>query len=346
MATLKEIANKAGVSVSTVSRVLNHDVTILVTDDTKMRIFEAAEELEYKTIKERKTSRCNSKKVKIGIVEMYDAIMQLEDPYYLLLRNVVEKDCFESDIEVIKLFKKEDKYEFIGEEGIDGIVAIGKFSKEEISYMNNLSKNIVFLDSSPNDYLYDSVKINFELGVTQALNHLISLQHSNIGYIGSKNTLSDEKIYRLDERYKCYKEYMEDKNLYNEKYEIECNEMTSMSGYISTKKFLEENDIPTAFFIANDTIATGVYRALQEHSIVIGKDVSLIGFNDSIICKHMNPPLTSIRVHIEYLGQSAVSLIKEKINNERYYPKKVIIPSELIVRESVSCMVEKAEINI
>ncbi|MGL5381270.1 LacI family DNA-binding transcriptional regulator [Clostridium sp.] len=336
MATLKEIANKAGVSVSTVSRVLNHDSSILVTDETKMRIFEVAEELEYKTIKERKVKSKNITKLKIGIVEMYDAMMQLEDPYYLLLRNVVEKECFENNMEVVKLFKKEDKYEYIGQDDLSGIIAIGKFENQEIEYMREISENIIFLDSSPDDQAYDSVKINFKLGVNQALNHLQSLGHKNIGYIGTKYTLDDDKINRIDVRYKFYLEYMKEHNLSKEQFDIDCETMTSISGYKAMKDFLDsKKEVPTAFIIANDTIATGVYRAIQETAIVIGKDVSIIGFNDSIICKHMNPTLTSVRVHIEYLAQSAVCLMKERISGNRLFAKKVIIPSELIVRDSV-----------
>ena len=336
MATLKEIAQKSGVSMSTVSRVLNHDSTILVADETKVRIFEVAEELEYKTIRQRKTKQLEEKKSKIGIVEMYDTINQLEDPYYLLLRNVVEKECFESNIETVKLFKTQEKYEYMGTDKLNGIIAIGKFSKEEIELMETITKNLVFLDSSPNDYLYDSVKINFELGVVQALEYLNSMNHTKIGYVGCEYTYSDDKIKRVDERYKNYRDYMIHKDIYNSKYHINCENMTSISGYLSTKEFLKNiKTYPTALFIANDTLATGVYRALQEENIVIGKEISLIGFNDSIICKHTSPKLSSVRVHIHYLGQSAVSLLKERINEGRTYPKKVIIPTELIKRDSV-----------
>lgn len=333
MATLKEIASKANVSQSTVSRVLNHDSTIFVTDETKKKIFEIAEELEYKTLKERKNKTKKDLKIKVGIIEMYDTAMQLEDPYYLLLRNVVEKECFENNIDVIKLFKKDNEY--INDD-VEAIIAIGKFEKEEINSMNKITNNIVFLDSSPNDNLYDSVKVNFKSGVKQALSNLKKLGHKKIGYIGCIKTLSDEKVYEVDDRYKYYLEYMKENNMEYKKYLINCESMTSIDGYNSVKKFIDEkNELPTAFFITNDTVATGVYRAIQENNIKIGKEISIIGFNDSIICTHMNPSLSSVRVHIEYLAQSAVVLVNERINFERTYPKKVIIPSELIIRESV-----------
>ncbi|MFI3210488.1 MAG: LacI family DNA-binding transcriptional regulator [Peptostreptococcaceae bacterium] len=334
MATLKEIALKANVSQSTVSRVLNHDSTILVTDETKEKIFEIAEELEYKTLKERKNKFKEQKKIKVGIVEMYNTAMQLEDPYYLLLRNVVEKECFDNNIEVVKVFKKDEKY--VCDE-VDGIIAIGKFTKIEIDKMVKINENIVFLDSSPDDSLYDAVKVNFKNGVMQALRYLTQIGFEKIGYIGMMKTLSDFKSYELDDRYKYFLEYSTEHGINFEDYIINCNDMTSFEGYRSVKEYLSQNkELPSAFFVTNDTVATGVYRAFQEENIKIGEEVSLIGFNDSIICKHMNPQLSSVRVHIEYLAQSAVILLNERVILNRNYPKKVIIPSELIIRESIN----------
>ena len=145
MATLKEIANVVGVSVGTVSRVLNNDSTLSVGDETKIKIFNVAEEMQYKTLKQRKSSdKSKTNKLRVGIVEMYNPKEQLEDPYYLLLRSVVDKECFENEIEVVNLYKNNEEYRFIGEEFINGIIAIGKFDKSEIKSLNKLSENIVF----------------------------------------------------------------------------------------------------------------------------------------------------------------------------------------------------------
>ncbi|MGL5244754.1 MAG: LacI family DNA-binding transcriptional regulator, partial [Sarcina sp.] len=211
MATLKEIADKVGVSLATVSRVLNNDSGILVADETKVQIFRVADELEYQTVKQRKGRKKKERIFKIGIVDMYNIEKQLADPYYLLLRNVVEKKCFENEIEVVNLHKKEESYECIGNITLDGIIAIGKFQKKEIASLKNKNSNIVFLNSSPNDELYDSVKINFKLGVKQALDYFVSLGHNKIGYIGRKNKTDENNCLTLDSRFKYYREYMQEK---------------------------------------------------------------------------------------------------------------------------------------
>ena len=344
MATLKEIANVVGVSVGTVSRVLNHDSTISVGDDTKIKIFEVAEEMQYKTLKQRKTnSKIKSNKLRLGIVEMYNHSQQLQDPYYLLLRSVVEKECFDNEIEVVNLYKGENEYKYISEESLSGIIAIGKFTPKEVSMLNDICENIVFLDSSPDEQNYDSVKVNFKLGTEKALDYLMKLGHREIGYIGSSKTLDDNKEKNLDNRLKFFMEYMKSKGLYKKEYILDTEEMTAIDGYEITKNFIiNKNNMPTAFFVGTDTIATGVLKALYENNINVPNDVSIIGFNDLIASQHTIPPLTTVRVHIENLASASVDLIMEKMNKNRRYCKKVIIPSELIIREST----QKINVNL
>lgn len=336
MATLKEIANYVGCSVATVSRVLNHDSSISVSDETKIKIFDAAEELEYKTLKERKiTSKFNVNKLRVGVVEMYNHREQLQDPYYLLLRSVVEKECFDNEIEVVNIYKSENEYKFIGDEKLDGVIAIGKFTKKEIKMISEICDSIVFLDSSPDEQNFDSVIVNFKLGTNKALDYLLELGHKDIGYVGSYKTLDDVKEKNMDNRLKNYIEYMKNKNLYKEENVLDTKEMTAMAGYEATKDFIKDcKKMPTAFFVGTDTIATGVLKALYENNIKVPEDVSIIGFNDLIASQYTVPPLSTVRVHIEHLAGASVDLILEKINKNRTYCKKVIIPSELVIRES------------
>lgn len=336
MATIKEIADYVGVSSGTVSRVLNHDSTISVSDETKMKIFDAAEQLQYKTIKQRKNeSKEKVTKLRVGIIEMYNHQQQLQDPYYLFLRSVVDRECFDKGIEVVNIYKGDDGYKFIGDEELNGIISIGKFTKGEVNMMSKISDNIVFLDSSPNDHKFDSVKINYKLAINEALDYLVNLGHEEIGYIGSLKTLDDFKENNIDVRFKIYKEYMENKNIYDEENVLNTDEMTAMSGYESVKVFIKTSKkMPTAFFVSTDTIATGVLKALDENNIKVPDDISIIGFNDLIASQHTIPPLTTVRVHIENLASAAVDLIIERIIKGRKYCKKVVIPSELIIRKS------------
>lgn len=340
MATLKEIANNVGVSVGTVSRVLNHDSTISVSDETKIKIFEIAEEMQYKTLNQRK-SLIKSKEIKlrVGIVEMYSHSEQLQDPYYLLLRSVVDKECFDNEIEVVNVYKSDEGYKYIGNEEISGLIAIGKFNRNDIKMLKKISHNIVFLDSTPDEQNFDSVNVNFKLGTYKALDYLLELGHREIGYIGSFNTLDDFKEKSMDNRLKYYTDYMKKKELYKKENIVDTKEMTTIAGYEVMKNFISNNQkLPTAFFVGNDTTATGVLKALYEKNIKVPEDISIIGFNDLIASQYTIPPLTTVRVHIEHLASASVDLMLEKINKNRSYCKKVIIPSELVIRESTKSL--------
>lgn len=334
MATLREIADKVGVSLATVSRVLNNDSGILVSDETKAQILKVADELNYKTAKQKKGKVANKKISIIGIVEMYDVIKQLQDPYYLLLKSIVEKKAFENNIRLVNIFKRQDEYELLEDAKLEGIIAIGKFTEEEVHKLSERTSKMVFIDSAPNDEVYDSVKVNYKLGVKQGIDYFIEFGHKEIGFIGERYTLGDNKVAALDNRLKFFCEYMKSKDIFNSEYVIN-SEMTSDGGYNAILDYINHKKImPTAIFTANDVIASGVIKGLKEKGIKVPDEVSIIGFNDTIISQYTNPPLTAIRVHIEYLAEVAIDLMLERLKG-RKYPKKVIIPSEFILRNSV-----------
>ncbi|WP_300381432.1 LacI family DNA-binding transcriptional regulator [Clostridium sp.] len=334
MATLKEIADKVGVSLATISRVLNNDSGILVSYETKAQILKVADELNYKTAKQRKGKIFNKKIDIIGIVEMYDVVEQLQDPYYLLLRSIVEKKAFENNISLVKVFKHEGGYELLEDIKLEGIIAIGKFTEEEVLNLSEKTSKIVFIDSAPNDELYDSVKVNYKLGVKQGLDYFVELGHKKIGFIGDEYTPGDNKVVSLDNRLKFFFEYMKSKEIFNPEYIIN-SEMTADGGYRAIIDYINnKGSMPTAFFTANDAIASGVIKGLKEKGVKVPDEISIIGFNDTIISQYVNPPLPAIRVRIEYLAEVAVELMLERLK-DRSYPKKVIISSELILRNSV-----------
>ena len=333
MATIKDIAQKAGVSLATVSRVLNFDNTLSVTDDTKKRIFEVAEELDYKTVKERSVLRNNDKRLKIGIIHWYSEKEELGDPYYLSIRMGIEKECSEKNIDVVKIFKKEERYGNCGIEHLDGIMAIGKFSREDIDSFSTYSSNIVFIDSSPNERKFDSVIIDFKEAMIEVLKYLIQLGHKEIGYIGGREYIGANKELIRDKREKTYYDFMRENSLYNPNY-VRTGKFTAEDGYKLMKRMLENEEIPTAFFIASDTMATGAIKAIHESSLNVPEDISIIGFNDIATSKYLVPPLTTVKVYTEFMGVTAVGLLLERISESRDISKKVVIPFELIIRES------------
>ncbi|HAZ37464.1 MAG TPA: LacI family transcriptional regulator [Clostridiaceae bacterium] len=333
MATIKEIAKKAEVSPSTVSRVLNHDATLSVSSETKVRIFEVAQELDYKTIRERKGIVKEDKHLNFGVIDWYSETELLDDPYYLYLVTAVEKECDFANIDFYKISKANGKYSTNKLTNIDGLIAIGKFSDNEIEDLCSYTNNIVFLDSSPREKTFDSVTINVRLGITEALQYLINLGHTKIGYVGGIVT-GDHKEVAVDNRKQTFTDLMKSYNLYNPDYVYMGNKISYNEGYNIINQAIKSIDIPTAFFIANDTMATGALKALHEAKINVPNDISIIGFNDLPTSKYLVPSLTTIRVHLNFMAATAIELLQERIYKGRVIPKKVLIPSELVIRKS------------
>ena len=332
MATIKEIAEKAGVSPAAVSRVLNHDTSLSVSMETKVRILEIAEELEYKTVRERKGLSGENHRLSFGILDWYSEVELLEDPYYLYLMTTIEKECALANIDTFKINKVNDKYQVIVSR-VDGIIAIGKFCDAEIKELAAYTNNIVFLDSSPQEKTYDSVTINVRLGITEALQYLVDLGHTAIGFVGG-SVVGDHKEIAIDNRKQFFIDTMEGYGLYQPDLTYTGSRISYDEGYNLTNRALQSGRSPTALLIANDTMATGALRALHEAKIHVPNDISVIGFNDLVTSQYLIPPLTTIRVHLNFMAVTAIDLLKERIYKERVIPKKVLVPSELVIRKS------------
>lgn len=214
MATIRDLAKHTGFSVTTISRVLNNDPTLNVTDNTRVSILEAADELHYSLPKTRHSHK--HRLVHIAIVEMMSLKEQLADPYYLYLKNYVVRNCMEHDCNVSYLFEQSGKYQTLEKTPLDGILAIGIFSEQQIAQLLEISPNIVFVDSSPDERRFDSVVLNFRLGVEQALDYLLYKGHRKIGFLGPAYKLDQKKRPALEARRQYFIDYMKNAGIFDE----------------------------------------------------------------------------------------------------------------------------------
>ncbi len=334
MATIKDIARIAGVSPATVSRVLNYDKSLSVADETRKRVLEIAEDLDYKTPKQRNKNLDIERVLKIGILHWYSQEEELEDPYYLSIRRGIEKECFEKKVDILTLFKQDIPYTD-KLKNLDGIIAIGKFSTEEINEFLTYSKNIVFVDFSPDEKKFDSVVIDFKKIVNEVLEYLYNSGHREIGYIGGREYIGPNNEQVIDERENTYLQFVKEKGIYNSDI-VYFEQFNSSSGYKLMKEAIKKGSLPSAFFIANDSLAIGAMKALYEANIQIPDEISLIGFNDIPTAKYLVPPLSTIKVHTEFMGATAVGILLERIfeSRSKLIPIKVVIPCELKIRKS------------
>ena len=333
MATIKDIAKEAGVSITTVSRILNFDKNLNVSEETRKKVLAIAEEMNYVTIKERKNKLKN---YTIGIVCSFNEMKELSDPYFLSIRMAIEKKCSEENIGFKSIYTsnliKDNTYNY---KDLDGIIAIGIFENDEINSLKELSPNIIFIDSSPEEWEFDSIVVDLKYGTKKALDYLYSLGHKNIGYIGAKVIPhnSDKEIELINYREATYKKFMIDINSYREEWIFKGN-FTPEDGYNLMKKALKLQEIPSAFFIASDPMAIGAYKAIQEEGYNIPNDISIVGFDDIATAQYLSPSLTTIKIFTDYMGEVALDTIMERIKEERHISKKIVLPVKLIIRDS------------
>jgi LacI family transcriptional regulator len=327
MATIKNIAEKAGVSIATVSRVLNYDASLSVSDDTRKKIFEVAEELSYKKKPVRKASAS-----KIAIIHWYTEKEELEDLYYMSIRFGIEQRCQQLDIHFVNYFYND--LEEIKNENLQGIIAIGKFSKTQMAAMAKISDYIVFVDNIPGEDTYDSIIIDFEKATKKIIDYLLEKGHQSIGYIGGRETYKDGSAEIKDIRETAFRSFMKENNLLDES-NIYIGAFSVNSGYKLMKQAIQEKGdaLPTAFFAGNDLIAIGCLRALHEENILVPKRVNVIGLNDISVSKYIYPSLTTLKVYTELMGETAVDTVLERIAG-RKIAKKIFIATELIKRKS------------
>ena len=329
MARLREIAARAGVSVTTVSRILNYDEKLNVQDQTRKRVFEAADALEYrKTPKKKRKPR-----LRIGVLCSCSAEEELEDTYYLSLRLAAEKEIAEEGHKKIPLSRETFSEKA---EDTDGLICIGTFVQPEIERISELKKPAVFVDASGDRTASDSIVVDFALSVQQALNHLTGLGHRRIAFIGGVDRDADGR--RIEDlRETIFRSYMRQRGFLREEY-VRLEHYTPKSGYRLAKELLaaSETKRPTALLAANDSIAVGVYRAAQELGLRIPQDISVIGFNDISISKYLAPPLTTVHVYQEFMGMRAVQLLADRITTGRDISMHVAVSTKLVIRESTA----------
>lgn len=340
MATLRELADITGYSIATISRVLNEDDTLKVTDHTRNLILEAAGRAAYPNRRNIDRKVEVREHLKLGVVEMVTTRESEMDPYYLYVKNNVEKCCFSNGMEtfVMQYDARGGCYRSAAPRELDGILAIGQFREEQIEAMRRCTSQIVFLESSPFPEKFCSVIPNYEVGVRQGVDYLIAQGHRKIVFVGPEFATDSTCRQAPELRRKFFSEYLSQCGECMEgilmKIESRGADVTEqIIEYV--RGFREEEERPTAFFAYNEPTALGVLRALQIAGYQVPQDFSIMSYNDTVLATVTQPQLSGIRIHIEEMVKNAVWLMDRLNRDEDEIPLKISVPSTLVIRESV-----------
>jgi len=341
MATVKDIAERTGYSRSTISRVLNKDSTFVVSEETRQKIFDCAEELNYDYQTKSKKNVVNQyKDYKVAVVPIgldLSGQGELQDPYYLYIRNGVESRLEEMGFRSVRNIPLHQYSDYKNLEGMDGMIVIGKKKFDEQNIYMSCLKDIVFIDHDYDPQRYDCVLSDFPNAMKLALDYLREGGYKSIGYIGSWDYINDfgsnTMIRRIDSRQTAYENYMISLSEDYQKHMYIGEKFTAAVGYDLTKQAILSGQLPEAFIIGSDPMSIGVYRAFDEYGIKIGTDIGIVSIDGNEDTKYMTPSLTTVEVHAFQMGRCAVDCLMQQIDG-RKIPIKVVLPVELIAKES------------
>nr|WP_304220035.1 LacI family DNA-binding transcriptional regulator [Fredinandcohnia onubensis] len=331
--TLKDIAERVNVSVSTVSRVLNNTPTS-IDEQTRNEIFSISRELGYKKIMKPTEKNRNISEVQIGLL-LNNSKNKYKDPYFSEIIYGIEQELMDQGLNIQFTIDEQELQEgmlpskFAGDN--TAIIVVGPLEdlylqkiKEQVSIIISVGGN----PSIPIDY----VTLDFKKSAVNAVEYLLNLGHREIALIGAKEL--PESVITEESRYQGYEQALKNANIPIKEEWIKNGSFTVNGGYHAMKEILSLDHHPTALFIASDRMSYGAYRAIQEKGLTIPNDISIVSFDDLEMSPFINPPLTTVRVHKEELGRISVKLLSQRIMGEITLPLTTYLPTELIVRKS------------
>ena len=333
MSTIYEIAKKAGVSPTTVSKVINNYPD--VSDKTRNKIKKILDDENFYPNSQAQTL-ITKKTWTLGIVYYEDLGFGLNHPFF---GGVIESFKKQADKYGYSLLfgsknnrlRNNTFLEYFKHKNVDGIAIIcADDNDKEMLEMIESDFPIVIVDRDVQATA--SVGSNHFQGAMAAMKYLYDLGHTKIAYIPGAEPGYN---WPSEERERAYKEFMNDNKLeIKEGYLANYGHYAVEGGYNSMKDLLALKEIPTAVFVASDKMAIGAIDAIREAGLSVPDDISIIGFDDIELAQYLTPRLTTIRQDGEAIGKTAIDLLVKQIDSKTKLSENKAIPVELIIRDS------------
>ena len=326
---MRDVAERAGVSVTTVSHVINE--TRVVSDESRQRVLAAMDELGYQPNALARSLR-RKETYTLGVI-----VPDSADPFFAEIVRGIEDTSFQrgytitlgnsdSDLDKELLYTNA-----LTEKQVDGILflAAGGKSTEHIQSLHKRGMPLVVVDRQTQNMTLDSVQIDNAWGGWVATRHLVELGHRRIGCITGPSdlTLSAERV-------TGYRRAMQEGQLRVDERLIVKGDFQYESGYQAAHYFVSLAEPPTAIFACNDLMAVGLVSAAQALGCLIPEDLAVVGFDDVRLASFINPPLTTIAQPKYDIGRIATTMLLERISNPDMPPRQQTLKTELIVRRS------------
>lgn len=336
--SLKELAAHLGLSITSLSLVLNDKPgASAIPQETKDRIFEAAEKFNYKPNYFARSLRAK-RSFTLGVI-----VPELSDGYSAMVLNGVEAALSQESFSYLTTshLHRDDLLtknpQMLLERQVEGIIAVDT----KVLFRTDLP--VVTVSGHDQIRGVTNVVLNHQHAAELGVGHLFTLGHRQIAFIKGQDFSSDTEI-----RWETLMEAAQKRGIKIDSklmVQLEGDLPSPEIGYVAAKKLLSNNKPFTALFAFNDISAMGAIYALQEAGLRVPEDVSVVGFDDIYSARFNNPPLTTIRQPLFEMGkiaaQTVLKQLASKENPDEEIPQTLTVEPELIVRKSTAVINKK-----
>nr|WP_263325121.1 substrate-binding domain-containing protein [Neobacillus sp. Marseille-Q6967] len=326
--TMRDIAERLGVSSVTISKALNDKEG--VSEELKEKIKAVAEEMGYRFNTHAKSMK-EGLSYNLGIVipERFTGTTQsFYLQFYQLLSKVLDSYHYSG---ILNILSQEDEDNLVlpriyNEKKVDGFIFLGQIDKKYVEEIEKIDSPVIFLDFYTDQNEIDSVLTDNFYGVYEMTNYLIRNGHKKIAFVGNVYSTSS-----IQDRFLGYfKSLLEHRINLKDEYVIK--DRDELGRYIDINV---PEDMPTAFVCNNDEVAYNLINLLQKNGIQVPEDCSVVGFDNSIYATLTEPPLTTVEVDMEEMSKVSVKFIMEKLKNPDKKYGRTFIKGNIIYRGSV-----------
>jgi LacI family transcriptional regulator len=328
MTTIREVAEKAGASVTTVSHVINE--TRHVSDEVRLRVLDAMKELNYRP-------NALARSLRMGQTHTLALILpDSANPFFADIGRAVEDCAFQLGYSVILCNTQGDPrreylyVDVLSKKQVDGIIFVA--TGEQVASLNFLQSRampVVVVNRDLSNIEVDLIFTDNLQGGYLATHHLLTLGHRRIACIAGPSDLTLGA-----DRVAGYRRALEEAGLVYDERLVLAGDYQPASGFRVTHDLLGRRDPPTAIFACNDLMALGALRAAVEAGRRVPADLSIIGFDDIELARFTNPPLTTIAQDKDEIGAQAVRRLVERITTKPGACQRSVLPTHLVQRES------------
>lgn len=340
MASIRDIAKEAGVSPATVSRVLNEDKQFSVRPATRERVMNVVQKLHYDPrINRKQIQTIPHKNKEIIVLTTLSSHQETRDLYFASIDEGLHQEATTSNIKIGAFVRfPNPQFEFHDVQKFDGVIIMGTFYEHFLNSLYRFNHNIVIVDEYRYFTKFDLVRNNYRDETSRTLDMLYHQDYRRIAFIGGevnqmdRQGLTGHKV--SDIRTTEYLNWMKIHQL--RPHEL-ITDWSAKEGQLAMEELLSnEKSRPTAVMLASDQLAIGAYRAIQLHHLVIPNDIAVVSFNDSQVASYLVPSLSSVHASSNEMGRAAIRLLMDRFTNHRQLPCQLILPSNLIARESTA----------